>query len=286
MSVPGDRRRPGHRRVPRDCASLAGALPDARLELLPESGHFTMIDQPARVGALVTEFCARLPHPAGRPVTARGAADDDAGNAATRPVRKWSAAAVRGIQHLHLDRLQARDVPRRGGGAGPSAAERRSARARCTRRTASAWRSSTATPGSAPRCTSTTWSAPRWCSGPPADDGVARASGRPAYALRSDGPVSRGHRHGAGPGPPTRSTARQTAPGRPGATARPGRRRRCRRDWPELVSRHQRHRLALADPVLLLPLLRAHAALRLPAAHGGGRRPLPGRPGHLHPHAC
>jgi len=58
---------------PMDCASLAGALPDARLELLPDSGHFTMIDQPDRVGSLVADFLHGLPQPDERMVVAKGA---------------------------------------------------------------------------------------------------------------------------------------------------------------------------------------------------------------------
>ncbi|MDG4831695.1 alpha/beta hydrolase [Solwaraspora sp. WMMD1047] len=59
---------------PHDCESLATALPNARLEILPDCGHFTMIDETARVAELVVDFLHQLGCPAGRDPAAEGAA--------------------------------------------------------------------------------------------------------------------------------------------------------------------------------------------------------------------
>jgi pimeloyl-ACP methyl ester carboxylesterase len=58
---------------PRDLASLAAALPDARLEILPGCGHFTMIDETAQVAALVSDLLDRVGCLVGS-VAAKGAA--------------------------------------------------------------------------------------------------------------------------------------------------------------------------------------------------------------------
>lgn len=57
---------------PADCASLAQALPDARLRLLPGCGHFCMVDNPAPAAALVRQFLDELGLPAGQ-LAAEGA---------------------------------------------------------------------------------------------------------------------------------------------------------------------------------------------------------------------
>jgi pimeloyl-ACP methyl ester carboxylesterase len=57
---------------PQDCASLAGALPDARLEILAGCGHFTMIDETVRVAALIGGFLRELGYPTARSM-AKGA---------------------------------------------------------------------------------------------------------------------------------------------------------------------------------------------------------------------
>ena len=51
---------------PADCRSLAGALPRATVRILPDCGHFTMIDDPARVASLIDEFQRGVGGP-GRP---------------------------------------------------------------------------------------------------------------------------------------------------------------------------------------------------------------------------
>jgi pimeloyl-ACP methyl ester carboxylesterase len=48
---------------PHDVRSLAEALPDAKAHILPGSGHFSMIDNTARVGGLLREFLHRIGDP-------------------------------------------------------------------------------------------------------------------------------------------------------------------------------------------------------------------------------
>ena len=100
------------------------------------------------------------------PDESRRSADVDEGPAG-RHHHGAAASAVRGLQHLHLDRLQARQLPDRGGRAGPLRAAAGRPPAGCTRNTASGWTSSTWTPAS---CTPSTWTTsprPRWCRPPP-----------------------------------------------------------------------------------------------------------------------
>jgi pimeloyl-ACP methyl ester carboxylesterase len=40
---------------------VRGRVPQARVEIVPEAGHFTMLDQPEAVNRLLAEFISRLP---------------------------------------------------------------------------------------------------------------------------------------------------------------------------------------------------------------------------------
>jgi pimeloyl-ACP methyl ester carboxylesterase len=88
------------------CAALAAALPGAVLHVVEDAGHFPMIDQPDRFAAVVDRFVAGLPPAPARPEERARARVT--GQAHHRVV----AAAVRGLEHQHLDRLQAPELPR------------------------------------------------------------------------------------------------------------------------------------------------------------------------------
>jgi 3-oxoadipate enol-lactonase len=53
----------------RNSQFLAGGIPGARLQVIPEAGHFVMLEKPLEVAQAVAEFVSTIPYHPGDPAS-------------------------------------------------------------------------------------------------------------------------------------------------------------------------------------------------------------------------